>query len=1249
MHITLITSATVILSEIASAYADFEQQYPNLCTIDLFEPKGPILHESKRIKLQAALAKSDFVIVDLRLCPEEWSDQIAEILQAAPPTAEIVQFGLQNRMLGGNFKLGQFSATDLYSLFDAHRKPPTLFGLNNEDTIQQLADWLPEDKRADFRNLGLIIEYWVYANEDYLFQFLLLLIREYGQVQHIELPEPYRPIITDDIVIYDNKAKSVFDSLASFQANASFDESKSTIGVIFLGYHFKASHTKCVFELIERLSAVANVVPILASSIGGINVARFRNLVQSETLKVSLLINCVPFRLGSGPMGGNSHEVVPMLEELGVPIMHPFFITKQTESAWQQSIQGIDSSEYLTSVMLPELDGSIDTYPIGALADFEEESLFDFDNPKLKLIEERAELLVKRVEHLLSLQRKANHDKKVAIIGYNYPPGEDSIFSASYIDTFESITNMIRMLHHDGYNVPLISKDELMDHFTAGKLLNSGKWGSEDTYNGFIRYSADEYRQSIRQHTLSTVTEDWGASPGTIMAEDAQFLIPGLVAGNIFIGLQPARSDNDQLTNAYHDKSLSPHHQYVAFYSWIQDKFQADALVHVGTHGTLEFLKGKEVAMSGDCFPDLLVGHLPHLYLYYIGNPSEAMIAKRRTHATLVSYQTPPYIVSDLYGDYVQLEDLIANYSEAEKLDPNRAEQLLQEVLRKAGELHFPSADIHEIEIELYRIKRSLIPKGLHIFGNGYDEAAAKDFMKHVLRYDRGTMKSLKRLLAEDQGLDYDQLLETPVRDVLEQLEASENVLVDQYLVDGQVASHIFRNNDLLGPCHDTLAYGLLALRNSMDTQEEAGLLAGLSGKYLPARLSADIVKSPDILPSGTNLYQFDPRLIPEKTAAERGKLIAENTIATYYNQFGTYPKCTGIVLWGFETSRTQGETIGQILQYLGVRVIMGRGAFRPQYEIIPLEELGRPRIDVVINISGYFRDIFPNVLDDLNLLFARIAKLDESEDDNSLKANTNRIYQSLIEDGYSSQEAFDLAVARIFGPTEGEYSTRVTNQVGSQSWVEESELAEGYMKDIQFVYGLSHRGKANEKLLKLQMQAVDLVSQIRSNLELEVIDLDHYYEYFGGFSKSVELLRGFQTPVYISDTTGEKVLTEDVQVSIERGVRTRLLNPKWIDGLLEHQRHGAQQVLERFENLIGLAATTNKVESWVFSELNTTYVADEERRKQFSENNRWAYHSMMERLLESNSRGYWDATDEELQQLQEAYLQLEGTIEEKV
>lgn len=1241
---TFISTATGILTDVAAGHKKFVEQYGQDIKLHLFVAKDEF-NTVQMNALKNALLKTDFLFLDLRLSSEALNQAIVDVLEDIQYSGECVSFTSSEKELLKYVKYGQLNGPTLLHYLEKAGPYPSLFSLINQELATQIIADANEEHQIDLKELQLMSEYWTYANGEHLLQLLILIMGKYNVGQ---FPTPTRAFIINDPLIYHIPTNEVYDSLDKYSEVMEFSNELPTIGILYLGYNFRASQVDCVWEIVDRLQAFANVVPIFVPGISSIPIDILRNLLTSGDKKIDLIMNFVPFRIGAGPMGGNSTEIVAFLEELAVPVLRPFFLNKGTKEDWEQSVKGVSSSEYLISIMLPELDGAIDTFPVGAIEMIEGRGNNHFTEERLVLIEDRVERLIGRTKKLLQLQRMKNEEKKVAIICYNYPPGEGSIFGGSFLDTFASVENMLGTLHGDGYNVPVVTKKELMETFTAGKILNFGKWTSE-VNEEMIRYPVTEYIQHMKEKELyQDMLDDVGEPPGNTMTEGSDFLIPGKQYGSVFVGLQPSRSADGDMASAFHDQTQYPDHQYIAYYVWLKEVYKADVIIHVGTHGTLEFLKGKEVAISSRCTPDELIGDLPHLYIYYMGNPSEAMIAKRRSLATLISYQTPSYTTSDLYAEYVELEELLANYEEAKRLDPVRCQPLLEKIKEKATLLNFEVEDIHNLEVELYRMKRSLIPRGLHIFGKGYSEEDAVSFMKYCLRYDRGHVKALGRLIAEDRGLDYDKLLQADDTVILSEIEQLECQLVDRYMDGLDVDETVIVSENIRTQLQSVFEYGKDAYYRSMDTQEGNNLLKGLSGEYLPVHLASDIVKNPEILPSGFNLYQFDPRQIPEDTATERGSIIAENTIRMYFEENGRYPVSTGVVLWGFETSRTQGESIGQILHYLGVRVQPARGGFIKKFEIIPLEELKRPRLDVVMHMTGFFRDIFPNVIDQLNEIIAEVAQLNEPSEQNYVKANYERLYDMLLAEGESEEDARMLASARIFGPQEGAYSTRVPGLIDGGNWQDESELAVGYMRDIQYLYSDKQRGRASYSLLEAQLNAVDIVSQIRSNHEFEVTDLDHYYEFFGGFQKSVETTRGEKVPILISDTTGETVLTENVKTSIERGARTRLLNPKWIDGLLEHEYHGTSKILERFENMIGLSATTNEVDSWIFSGMHETYVADEDRRKQLQADNPWAYHSMLERLFESNQRGYWDATEEELQQLKEVYLSIEGTIEEK-
>lgn len=1220
MNLLFISVSHSALADLFVVKKELEISWPSICKINFFYG-GNNLAGEKTAKLLLAIQEADFLFLDLMGAPNKLQEQILEQINQC--SGFIFVLGGEKRELVSCLKLGRLRAKDLMT------RDRSIWGQ------ELLHDW---------QNYSFIAQYWKNAGLENIKNLIYLILRDYGQKK--EIPQPSQPYVLEGTGIYDFKKENFCSNLAQYKQENFWDEEKPTVAFLFYSQSYPNRTIGCLKELAKKICLFANILPVAFASVSSRNLEKMEEILTEAG--VNLILDFLAFRLGAGPMGGDAQKAVIMLEKLNIPVLHPFFMSKKQITQWQQAVEGINPAEFLVSVMLPELDGCIETIPVGALTSLNSEQ--EDELQVLSLIEERAERLVERVKNWLKLQQKANHQKKIAILCYNYPPGEANLFGGAFLDTFVSVAQILRQLKANGYLVDDLSAKELQDYFTAGKLVNSGKWTGIEVSKLFLRWKKDKYTEKIdKQNWKKVIEEQWGQAPGSIMTEGEEFLLPGIILGNVFIGLQPSRGIHENPEKAYHDKSLFPHHQYLAFYQWLAEQFVADALIHVGTHGTLEFLPGKECGMSGDCLPDYLIGNLPHIYLYYAGNPSEAMLAKRRSHAVLVSYQPPPFVEGELYGELAELEALIQEYEEAKRISPSHCNSLLQKIEEKATELNLGELNLSALEKELYRLKRSLLPKGLHVFGKNYNVSEAKDYAHFVLRYDRGETKSLRKLLAEEKKINYDLLLSKSSIKELAQLDQEAQVLLDYYWQEGTLKEGFFSSENLAQECLKTLALGRNAYENSQLCHENAGLLRVLNGCYLPAHLAGDMVRNPDVFPTGFNLYQFDPRLIPSQVAVQRGAEIAENTLSQHLTENGCYPQSIAVILWGLETSRTQGETVGQILHYLGVRVNSRKNLFAPNYEIIPLAKLGRPRIDLVVNMCGFFRDMFPNLLADLQRIFQEVASLDESAEENYFKAHTQIIYQALLEQGYEKDDAWDLACARLFGPKEGEYGNNLSSLIETKNWTEEGELAEKYMQSLQHVYSANYRGQSIEKLFSQHLAVVELVSQVRSSHEYEVTDLDHYYEFFGGLAKSVEKVKGNKVKIYISDTTGEGVETEKVEKSIARGVRSRLLNPKWIDGLLEHSYHGGQKIAQRFENLLGLAATTNDVENWIFTSLHNVYVKDKELRRRMQENNRWAYASILESLLEQQQRGYWEASTEEMKQLRDAYLETEGKIEEKM
>ncbi|UQZ37006.1 magnesium chelatase [Paenibacillus sp. PK3_47] len=1223
MKLVLFTASQAVVRDLSEVYSELSDQQKQELDLSVFPMEQRVTDHVSMI-ISKAIQQADFIIHD----PHGMSVGAIQQLLAVCSSLQAHQVAV-----GGNVE----QIRSLISL-----------GTLKAADLQRGAMQLTDKKQRDYEALQRIRNYWQGSKKENIRNLLYFVMQEYGDGNNV-WPVPAEPALLHGVNLYDvANSKGYDDELAYWKANGG-DASKPTIAMLFMESSYPMDTHHIVIDIATRLKQHANVLQIAFSSITGVDVNRLRKLLihgGASGGKVNLIVNFIPFRLGAGPVGGDSSAVIRLLEELQAPLLHPFFLTRKDRTDWENALEGLSPSEFMVQMMLPELDGSIDMLPIAALGMGGVDDNLGVSWKELQLIEDRAGRLTSRIVRWLTLQTKKTQEKKLAIIGYNYPPGEGNLFGGSFLDTFQSISRILTALKKQGYDVEEMTAEELRDTMLGGGLINSAMWSSDLTSSAMLRFPSQLYHGTVNTERAAKMLKQWGKAPGEIMSWDDDFLIPGFINGNIFIGLQPSRGIHEDQEKSYHDKSLLPPHQYLAFYEYLREQFQADAFLHVGTHGTLEFMEGKEAGMSGDCLPDELIADIPHFYYYYLGNPSEAMIAKRRSHAVLVSYQSPPFVDGELYGEFLRLDELLHSHRQAERLSPNQCPDIAEQIRQCAAELHLDGQDLDRVEGELYRMRRSLIPKGLHVLGEGYSTQGAADHLKFVLRHDRQEARSLAHLAAEGHGWNYDALLKMGRIEKLIQLDTEVAEYIAEFIHSGQIPpppAGLKCKEDWV----HTWEFGRQVYEASLQNFELEQLIRGLDGKYIPVKLAGDVVRHPDILPSGYNLVQFDPRSVPSDTAVRRGADLADNTIDLYYKQYGQYPVTTAVVMWGLETSRTQGETFGQILSYLGIR-ISGRNRFnQPEYKIIPLHELGRPRLNVVVNICGFFRDMFPNLVETLNYLFSLVAGMDEAEEDNRFKKHTQNLYQHLQEKGFDKEDAWDLACARVFGPPEGEYGTRVNKLIETKSWSEESELGKSFSESLKYVYSGKYRGRNISNLFETNLTAVDIVSQVRSNHEHEVTDLDHYYEYFGGLSKSVELAKGTRPEIFISDTTGEKVMTEEVAKSIQRGLQTRLLNPKWIDGLLEHSYHGTQKIAQRFENMLGLAATTNKVESWMFSSLHETYVADEERSRQLENNNSWSYHHLLETLLECHQRGYWTASEEELEQLQNRFMELEGEMEE--
>ena len=1223
MKFTFITVSAPSVKCLMKAAKEIAKLEPDLLDLHIYYAVTEYSKE-KTARLISDIKTSDMVFVDLMGSPAETIKAVYEGLKGCK--GDVIPYGNSAREY---MKLGSFSAASMKA---AGEKKPDMAAMKKMQSMAEAMGKIMPGKMRDMRNYSLICKYFYVADHQNILNMLYLILRDYGGAK--KLPKPSEPREVPSAAVCRAKDMKYYGSFEEFSKDFPFDDKKPVIALLYYGHIYPMDYSGAVAVIAERLQRYANVLPIAVSGMDSLNDGKLKKLLMGFLpKKPDLVMNCMSFRLSAGPMGGNISAGTDLLKELNVPYLHPFFMSRRTEKDWIDSVQGNTPSETLISVMLPEQDGAVLTLPVGAKTEPAYDEEFDVTSDEIKIIEERLEALADRAEKFIALRAKSNPEKKIAIICYNYPPGEANVFGGAFLDTFQSVSSILSLLKNNGFNSDDVSAEKLMSDFINGGLVNTGKYSDGGK---MLKYPLSDYKKFLSGFAdKDAVINAWGEPGGEIMTDEkGDFLIPAAAYGNIIVGIQPSRGVHEDTDKLYHDKSIPPHHQYIAFYKYISEKFGADAVIHVGTHGTLEFLKGKECGMSGMCYPDLLLGDMPHFYLYYCGNPSEATIAKRRSHASLIGYQPPVFVQSGLYGEYAELSAMLDEYHHQLSFSESAAAEVKHNIEELAEKLNLP-LELEELETELYRLNSSLIPKGLHIFGQDYTDEEALCYVCELLKKPHDDVPSLSELAAEELGEDLAQAEEYG-GEKLRRINSLAELYFEKYFGCDAVPDKL----------RCTIEYGRKKYDEIRRNAENEQLLNALSCGYIPAKPAGDIYRSPEVLPSGYNLYQFDQRFVPTLTAYQRGVRTAENTINTYYKEYGTYPNSTAVILWGLETSRTHGETIGQIMGYLGARLAKGNSAWNPKYELIPIEELGRPRIDVTINICGFFRDLYPNLIDNLDDLLHLVNDADETDEQNYMKANSAKLYSYLIDKGYDEEEAASLSVTRIFGPQEGEYGTGITSIIETKAWEKEEQIGSQFLSSLHYAYSRKMHGSDTADLYEQNLKSVEIVSQVRDNNEYEITDLDHYYEFFGGLAKSVEMVKGRKAVMLITDTTGAAPITESAEKAVAKGIRTRVLNPKWIDGMLAHKYHGAQKIADRFENVMGLAATTGAVEQWVYNDLYEKYAQDEEMRRRMAENNPYAYMDILEQMEEYSRRGYWNASEEQLEAIRNAYLETENTIE---
>lgn len=1045
------------------------------------------------------------------------------------------------------------------------------------------------------------------------------------------------------------------------------------VGIIFYRAHYLAGNTEPIDVLCQNLiDRNLTPVPVFISSLRDpdVQLDLLSILQPDDEPAIEVLLNTTSFSLlNPAPLYPASPTTVKdtaeLWSQLNVPILQ-VILSGGPEEQWRSDTRGLSPRDTAMNVALPEVDGRIITRTISFKGVQAKHPILQTDVMGYKSVGDRVRFVCDLAANWVKLRRSEVADRKVSLILANYPNRDGRLANGVGLDTPQSCVEILRSLKASGYTVSDIPEDgdQLIQWLTKGITNDPEGQGIRSILQTLERSSYTTYFETLPQEVCDAMNSRW-ISPGS-----SDFPISGIQLGNIFIGIQPSRGyDRDPSLN-YHAPDLEPTHEYLAFYYWVRSVFNSHAVVHVGKHGNLEWLPGKSVALSECCFPEVALGPMPHLYPFIVNDPGEGSQAKRRSQAVILDHLTPPMTRAELYGDLQDLENLVDEYYEAMNLDPSRLKALREKIISllevtqlnqdlglqlTADELRsrFENTVMTGLDRSLCELKEAQIRDGLHILGQCPTGDQLRDLVIAIARYPQAGRIGLSRAIAEDLGFDFDPLMADPseklegkFRTVGAAIEHIEQVAI------GLVAQLIEGLRPNLGESSGTELHWIettLLPNLHKTTNELTNLLKALNGHYIPAGPSGAPTRGrPEVLPTGRNFYSVDIRAVPTESAWDVGRKAAETLVERYTQENGEYPKTLGLSIWGTSTMRTGGDDLAQALALMGVKPVWDGGSRRVvDFEILPIKTLGRPRVDVTLRISGFFRDAFPNLIELFDQAVALVSSLNESAEDNPIAASVIQEAQAWTETGLEPSEAIARSRYRVFGSKPGAYGAGLQGLIESQNWENSGDLARAYLNWSSYAY-TSKGDESAPEAFESRMQGLQVVLQNQDNREHDLLDSDDYYQFQGGMVAAVKMLSNQTPTTYFGDnsnTNNPKVrsLTEE----ISKVYRSRVINPKWIDGVMRHGYKGAFEMSATVDFLFGYSATTGVVPDHMYAGIAEAYLLDETVQAFLQKSNVWAARDMAERLLEAHQRKLWKNADPDiLEKLQTIALTAEGEIE---
>ena len=1156
------------------------------------------------------VAKADIIIATM-LFMEEHIQAILPALQARRDRCDAMICGMSAGEIIRLTRMGKFSmdggqggAISLLKRLRGDRKGKAAAGAGQMAMLRrvpQILRFIPgtaQDVRAYF----LTLQYWLAASDKNIANLVGSLVNRYSAGPRAKLRgslKPQPPIEYPDTGIYHPRLRGRI-SANTAKLPKPKKRSRGRVGLLVMRSYVLAGDTDHYDGVIGELEARGlEVVPAFSAGLDS-RPAVERYFLDEGGATVDAVLSLTGFSLVGGPAYNDARAAEDLLDRLDVPYLAAHALEFQDLESWEQSERGLTPIEATMMVSIPEIDGATGPMVFGGRTTDGSGSQVR----EMKAHTERASVLARRVSRMIDLRRKSNARRKIAIVIFNFPPNGGSVGTAAHLAVFPSLFNTLRALKDDGYDVALPeSADDLQDILLNG---NAARLGADA--NVHARISTDDHVR--REPWLSEIEAQWGPAPGRHQTDGRSINVLGAGFGNVFVGVQPAFGYEGDPMRLLFEKGFAPTHAFAAFYSYIKEDFGADAVLHFGTHGALEFMPGKQVGMSEDCWPDRLIGDLPNFYLYAANNPSEGTIAKRRSAATLISYLTPPITHAGLYKG---LSELKASIDRWRSLPPDAGaerDQLAVLIQSQAALVELAEAEpawgaqaeeaIEALNHRVLELEYTLIPSGLHVVGEAMSEK------------DRNDILSAQAEIHGDAQIDAE-----IVSKIVDGQDASAKSPDTQDLLD-----KLARANELLSEDHELPA-----------------LLHALDGGFVRPVAGGDLLRNTEILPTGRNLHGFDPFKIPSAFAVADGERQADRLIARHMEDGNRLPETIAMVLWGTDNLKSEGEPISQALALIGARPRFDGFGRLVGAELIPLEELGRPRIDVVATLSGIFRDLLPLQTRMLAEAAYLAARADEPEEMNFVRKHAL---------AHQREQECDIETAalRVFSNAQGAYGSNVNLLIDSGSWMDEDELGETFKARKCFAYGRTGEPEQQAELLGHVLSGVDLTYQNLESVELGVTTLDHYFDTLGGISKVVSRSRGENVPVYIGDqTVGEgTVRTLSEQVAIES--RTRILNPKWYESMLDHGHEGVRHIESHVTNTLGWSATTGQVDPWVYDQVTDTFMLDDVMRERLAALNPTASARIANRLLEAGERQYWKPDEAVLDALRKAGDELEDRIE---